>query len=107
MLTPPWLLALALVVGLVVLVPARRLQLAGFSSRTIGGYALVLWLFAMVIAISPGATRVLIPMLLVAYLAPFIAGPDAVRRILRRVPPAEPTPPPMKDVTPHDDDDRP
>ncbi len=106
--TPPWLLALALVVGLLVLVPARRLQLGGFSARTIGSYALVLWLFAMVIAISPGATRILIPMLLVTYLAPFVAGPDTVRRVLRRPRPIEPPAPPMKDVTPRDEgDDRP
>jgi len=116
-LTPPWLLALALVIGLIVLVPARRLQLAGFSARAIGGYALLLWLFAMGIAIRPGATRVLIPFLLVAYIAPFVAGPDTVRRVLRR--PAGNGPggaggsatdsrwgrPPMKDVTPPDADE--
>jgi hypothetical protein len=115
-LTPPWLLALALVIGLIVLVPARRLQLAGFSARAIGGYALLLWLFGMGIAIRPGATRVLIPFLLVAYIAPFVAGPDAVRRVLRRPiaggpggPGSSATDgragrPPMKDVTPPDPD---
>jgi hypothetical protein len=99
--TPPWLLALALVIGLLVLIPARRLQLSGFASRTIGAYTLLLWAFAMLVAIRPGATRVLIPMLLVAYLAPFVAGPDTVRRVLRRPRPATtPERPPMKDVTP-------
>lgn len=98
--TPPWLLALALVIGLIVLVPARRLQLAGFSARTIGGYTLALWLFAMGIAIRPGATRVLIPFLLVAYIAPFVAAPDTVRRVLRRPVSVPPEQPPMKDVTP-------
>ena len=99
MLAPPWLLALGLVLALLVLIPARRLQLAGLAPRTIGLFALTLWALAMLVAISPGGTRVLIPILLIAYLAPFIAGPDRVARVLarRRV-----GAPPMKDVTPPD-----
>src|SRR5918993_2789943 len=81
---PPWLLALGLVLGLLVLLPARRLQLAGLAPRTIGLLALTLWALAMLVAISPGGARVLIPILLVAYLAPFVAAPDRVGRILRR-----------------------
>lgn len=84
MLAPPWLLALGLVLALLVLIPARRLQLAGLAPRTIGLLALTLWALAMLVAISPGASRVLIPILLVAYLAPFVAAPDRVGRILRR-----------------------
>ena len=101
---PPWLLALGLVLALLVLIPARRLQLAGLAPRTIGLYALGLWLLAMLIAIQPGATRILIPILLAAYLAPFVATPDRMRGILGRVwrPPDEPARPPMKNVTPPD-----
>ena len=84
MLAPPWLLALGLVLGLLVLIPARRLQLAGVAPRTIGLLALVLWSLAMLVAIRPGATRVLVPILLVAYLAPFVAAPDRVGRFLGR-----------------------
>ncbi|MGK2850233.1 MAG: hypothetical protein ACSLFN_04895 [Candidatus Limnocylindrales bacterium] len=104
MLAPPWLLALALVVGLLVLIPARRLQLSGFAARTIGMYALGLWLLAMAFAIRPAGGRILVPFLLVVYLAPFVAGPDQVRRIFRRRPPGTPPidRPPMKDVTPPD-----
>ena len=53
----------------------------------------------MVIAIRPVGLRVLLPILLIAYLAPFVAGPDRVARVLarRRI-----DPPPMKDVTPPD-----
>ena len=72
--------------GLLVLIPARRLQLAGLSARAIGLYVLVLWVLAMVVAIRPVGARVLIPILLIAYLAPFVAGPDRVRRLLRRPP---------------------
>ena len=39
---------------------------------------------ALLVAIRPGATRILIPILLVAYLAPFVASPDAVARFIRR-----------------------
>ena len=106
MLPAPWLLALALGVGLLVLIPARRLQLSGVSARAAGAYVVVLWILAMVIAIRPVGTRFLVPILLVAYLAPFVAGPDQVRRLLRRPPPSGGRDgverPPMKDVTPPD-----
>ena len=97
----PWLVALGLVIGLLVLVPARRLQLAGLSRRTIGLYALSLWVLAMVVAIRPGATRIVIPMLLIAYVAPFVVAPEAIGRIARRGR-IDPPPPPIKDVTPRD-----
>jgi hypothetical protein len=104
-LTPPWLIALAFVIGLLVLIPARRLQLSGFSSRVIGLYALGLWIVAMTLAIRPAGARILVPFLLVAYLGPFVAGPDQVRRVFRRRPPDGR--PPMKDVTPPDERLRP
>ena len=98
MIAPPWLLALALVLGLLVLIPARRLRAAGLSSGAVGLYALTLWVLAMFVAIRPGATRIVIPLLLLAYLAPFIAGPDVLGRMLRREQPR----PPIKNVTPPD-----
>lgn len=101
----PWLIALALVIGLLVLIPARRLQLAGMSARVIGLYALGLWILGMALAIRPTGARILIPFLLVAYLAPFVAAPDQVRRVLRRGGPPPIDPPPMKNVTPPDPDD--
>jgi hypothetical protein len=106
----PWLIALAFVVGLLVLIPARRLQLADIPPRVIGLYALGLWILAMVLAIRPAGARILIPFLLVAYLAPFVAAPDAVRRLVTRGRGGDGRSdgpgvgrPPMKDVTPPDD----
>jgi hypothetical protein len=107
----PEYLALGLVLVLLVLVPARRLQLAGFGARTIGAYAASLWLLALVIAIRPGVLRILVPILLVAYLAPFIASPAALDRIVRRgrrgggapKPPSSGARPPIKNVTPPDE----
>jgi hypothetical protein len=105
MLPAPALIAVGLVIALLVLLPARRLQLAGFRSRSIGLYALCLWGLAFVLAIRPGATRFLIPILLVAYLAPFVVAPERLSRIVRRggrVGPGDPPKPPMKNVTPPD-----
>lgn len=101
----PWLLAVGLVVALLVLIPARRLHLAEVSGRWIGWYAFALWLLAMTIVVRPTFTRVLVPFLLVAYLAPFVASPERVGRVLRRGrlagdPAASARP--MKDVTPPD-----
>jgi hypothetical protein len=102
----PALLAIGLVLALLVLLPARRLQLAGLQSRTIGLYALVLWGMAFLLAIRPTATRFLIPILLVAYIAPFVVAPDRMGRIIRRgrPPGGLPPKPPMKNVTPPADD---
>ena len=111
LLPAPAFIAVGLVIALLVLLPARRLQHAGFGSRAIGSYALCLWALAFLLAIRPGATRFLIPILLIAYLAPFVAAPERLGRIVRRggrggrdgrgdgddLPK-----PPMKNVTPPD-----
>lgn len=100
----PWLVALAFVVGLLVLIPARRLQLSDVSPRVIGFYALGLWVLAMAVAIRPAGSRILVPFLIVSYLAPFVAGPDTVRRVLARGGRGPDGPRPVKDVTPPDGD---
>ena len=102
MLVSPQLLALALGLGLLVLLPARRLQRAGWSGRAIGLYVVGIWLVAFLVAIRPVATRLVIPILLVAYIAPFVAAPERVVRALRRGRRGDPPPPPIKDVTPPD-----
>jgi hypothetical protein len=100
LLPAPWFLALALVAGLLVLLPARRLQLAGMSGRTIGTYALFVWLLGLAVIARPGVTRFLIPILLIAYIAPFVASPERIERITRRRGRGDPPRPPIKDVTP-------
>jgi hypothetical protein len=104
----PALLAVGLVLGFLVLIPARRLQLAGFSGRAVGSYASVLWALAFFLALRPVATRFVVPVLLVAYLAPFVVSPERFGRIVRRVG-GDPPKPPIKNVTPPDADgsDRP
>lgn len=102
MILPPWLLALGLVLGLLVLLPARRLQLAGLSARAVGLYAVGLWLMGFLLAIRPVGARFLVPIVLLAYVTPFVAAPERLGRVLRRRRPRDP-PPPMKNVTPPDD----
>lgn len=100
----PWLLALALGLGLIILIPARRLQLAGLSRRAVTTYTAILWVGALFLAIRPVGARFLIPILLIAYLAPFVAAPDTVRRVVSRGRDGvRAGMRPMKDVTPPDD----
>jgi hypothetical protein len=100
----PALIALAILIALVVLLPARRLQLAGLSSRVIALYAVIVWAFAMLLAIRPVLTRLLVPILLVMYLAPFVVAPGRAAAIVRRGrgQAGDPPRPPMKNVTPPD-----
>lgn len=106
MLVPPWILAVGLGIALLVLLPARRLQLAGLSGRAIGFYAVALWLLGFLLVVRPVGARFLVPIVLLAYIAPFVAAPEVVGRVLRRGPPRPPPDeprPPMKNVTPPED----
>ncbi|MEO8438348.1 MAG: hypothetical protein ABI562_07790 [Chloroflexota bacterium] len=107
MLPAPALLAVGLVLGLLILLPARRLQLAGFGSTAIVTYAAILWALAFFLALWPVATRLLVPILVIAYLAPFVVAPARLSRIVRRVRGPDdggdkPPRPPIKNVTPPD-----
>ena len=84
MLPAPALLAVGLIIGLIILLPARRLQLAGFSRRSIALYAICLWALAFFMAVRPLAARFLIPILLIAYLAPFVVAPERLSGIVTR-----------------------
>ena len=84
MLPTPALLAVGLLLGLVVLLPARRLQLAGLSSRVIGLYAVCVWALAFLLVFRPVAARFLIPILVIAYVAPFVVAPARISGIVRR-----------------------
>ena len=118
----PALLAVGLLLGLVVLLPARRLQLGGVSGRLIGVYAFFVWALAFLLVFRPFAARFLVPILVVAYIAPFVVGPERISGIVRRgtggrgpggtggsgtVRRGDPSRPPMKNVTPPDDPTRP
>jgi hypothetical protein len=81
---PPLVIGLALLVALVALPPARRLQLAGLEPRLIGSYTTLLWIGGMLVVLAPGATRWLVPILLIAWLGPFVVAPERLGRVMRR-----------------------
>jgi hypothetical protein len=101
LLPAPALLAVGLLLGFLVLLPARRLQLAGLSGRAIGTYAAGLWVLAFLLAYRPVMVRVLLPIVLIAYIAPFVVAPGRIARVVRlgrgRGVPGRP---PVKNVTP-------
>jgi hypothetical protein len=100
----PALLAIGFVLALVVLLPARRLHLAGVSGRVIALYAVCVWALGFFLAVRPVAARFLIPILIIAWVAPFIAAPERVARLTKRIRgPRDEPPRPIKNVTPPDD----
>ncbi|TAK00426.1 MAG: hypothetical protein EPO36_08765 [Chloroflexota bacterium] len=101
-------------VALLVLIPTRRLMIAGWQRQSLTMYYLAMVLLGLAVAVMRGPATFLVPILLVAYLAPFVTFRDGVDRLLGRPPrpgpvtpgedPAEPRP--VKDVTPPESRDR-
>ena len=93
----PLLLVIVLVAALVALIPVWRLRIAGWPPRWLV-LAWLLYAASIFLAVrAPLATRFLLPILVLAYVAPFIAGPERLTRVLRG--PGEPARP-VIDVTP-------
>jgi hypothetical protein len=94
---PPLLLLIVIVAALVALLPVWRLRIAGWRPR----WLLAAWLVyagsIFLILRLPGPLRFLLPILVLAYVAPFVAGPERLGRVFGRRP--EP-PRPVIDVTP-------
>ena len=98
----PFVLAAALVVGFLALAPARRLFLAGRSSGFVTAYFLSLWLLGLLAVLSRGGARVVLPLIVVLYIAPFITWRAGIDRLLGRrrevrPPPRNVTPPAERD----------
>jgi hypothetical protein len=76
------LLLTLLIAGLVALLPVWRLRLAGWPAR----WLLTAWLlYGAWILVSirfPGPVRFLIPLLVLAFVAPFVAGPERLSRVV-------------------------
>ncbi len=93
----PLLLVMLLVAAVVALIPVWRLRVAGWQPR----WLLTAWLaYAATIFLIvrfPGPMRFLLPILVLAYVAPFVAGPERLGRIFGRRGEA---PRPIIDVTP-------
>ncbi|HEX5828156.1 MAG TPA: hypothetical protein VFY23_11575 [Candidatus Limnocylindrales bacterium] len=93
----PLLLVMILGAALIALIPVWRLRVAGWPRRWLV-IAWVVYAVAIFVAVrAPGPSRFLLPILVLAYVAPFIAGPERLARVLRG--PGE-APRPIIDVTP-------
>jgi hypothetical protein len=93
----PGLVLLLLVACLVAMLPVWRLRVAGWPPR----WLLAAWLFyslGIILAVRFAAGfRFLLPILVLAYVAPFVAGPERLARVLRGRRQEEPV---VIDVTP-------
>jgi hypothetical protein len=99
------MLAIAGLVALLVLLPTRRLHLAGWRREALTTYFASVWLLGTVVAAVASPARFLVPILLIAYLAPFVTPRAGLDRLFGRgpaSPPLEPERPPVKNVTPPD-----
>jgi hypothetical protein len=97
---PPILLVATLVVGLLALVPTRRLYVAGRSPGVIATYFVSLWLLGVLVALAPRLARLVVPILLILYIVPFLDWRGGLDRMLGR---RREVRPPMKNVTPRDE----
>lgn len=76
--------ALTVAIGALVLIPTRRLYLAGWSGTALGTYFFGVLGLGLLIAELRGPARFLVPIFVLAYMAPFITGRAGVARVLRR-----------------------
>ncbi len=93
----PALLLTFLVAGLLALLPVWRLHRAGWPPSWLATAWIVFVLGIFVGVRFPGPFRLLLPILILLYVAPFVAGPERLSRVLggRR-----PDPGVIIDVTP-------
>jgi hypothetical protein len=78
----PALLATLLVAALLAMIPVWRLRVAGWPPRSLFT-AWILYAVGIFVAVRfPGPVRILVPILVLAYVAPFVAGPERLSRVL-------------------------
>ncbi len=77
----PVLLLSFLVAGLLALLPVWRLRVAGWPGRWLAT-AWVAYTIGILVAIRLPVLRLVIPIVVLACLAPFVAGPERVTRML-------------------------
>ena len=89
---------LAVAIGVLALIPTRRLFVAGWSSGALSIYYLALVGLGILVAELRGPARYLIPIFVLAYIAPFITARNGIGRIRDRMGgrPEPPRPPPAR-----------
>jgi hypothetical protein len=94
----PALLAIALVLFVLLLAPTGRLQRAGWPRRALGGYLLGMLALSLLVAELPGPARFLVPIIVLGFLAPFVAVRAGIERWRRPGRPVAVERPPIKTV---------
>jgi len=96
----PELILLLLLSGLVALVPVRRLHEAGWATGSLftAWFLYALGLFAGMRV--PALARFLLPVVAIAFVAPYVAGPRRLAALGRLFGARRETPPVIIDVTP-------
>lgn len=80
----PWLIGLVLLCFALAAIPTRRLSDAGIRPAWLTAYLLVLVVTGVVVVVARGPGRLLVPILVVLYLAPLVVAPETTARWLRR-----------------------
>jgi hypothetical protein len=93
----PALLLFLLLAALLALLPVWRLRVAGWPWRALVTAWIAYGLCILVVIRFPIASRFLVPILVLAFVAPFVAGPERLSRVLR----GRKRPRPVIDVTPN------
>src|SRR5687767_8033385 len=71
-------------IGLLVLIPTRRLFTRGWTSGTLAAYFGMVFALGVLIALTRGRVGFLLPILVLAYIAPFVTARDGIRRLRGR-----------------------
>jgi hypothetical protein len=101
---PPALVAAILVLALLALIPTRRLFQRRASGGLVAAYFLALWLLGLAMVATGARARILVPVIVVLAVLPYVHLRDGIDRLLGR--PPRPVAPPVKNVTPPEDDIR-
>jgi uncharacterized membrane protein YhaH (DUF805 family) len=80
----PWLIGLVLLCFALAAIPTRRLSDAGLRPAWLTAYLLVVVALGVAVVVARGPGRFLVPILVVAYLAPLVVAPETTARWLRR-----------------------
>jgi len=82
----PLLLLATIVAALIALIPVWRLQRAGWSQRSLTIIWLALSGALLIVLTAPSVGRLLVPLLVLAFLAPFVTSPERLMQLIRREP---------------------
>ena len=79
----PLTLVLLLAAGILALIPVYRLHVAGWPRPWLTGTWVAFTAAFLLVLAFPAPARFLVPILVIAFIAPFVVAPERLTRILR------------------------